>query len=316
MSATGIYQDWLDKTSHLLMAGELDAIAERIVLPHRYKAPGAELLIETRDELLEGLRSFREALVTYGVNHHIRLAREAQMLSESYMEGIHDVHVLRNAQPVIPSYQDRLVLKRDGGQWKVVEIETALRAHEWPATILAASDRDKAAGAFASDDARRGTQDALALYQAYLDQIAKAVGDDDFEAFCDLQHFPYTTHGAKMDRTVDSPEDLRPFYEVLRRCHNGEVGDRIERIASRAEFISADRICGYHEGTAYLGDEVTVPTVRSCMILRRTGTKWRLQTVTNSIDNTQYPFSMYEPGDTLRTHLEVKERTKTWPTSH
>ena len=83
----------------------------------------------------------------------------------------------------------------------------------------------------------------------------------------------------------------------------------MKRQASHAEFISATQLCGYHMTTFESKGEVRLGPVAGRYILNRTGTAWRMHSVTNSISNTEFPYSQPEPGDALISLREIQERT-------
>lgn len=310
-SALDILQQHLDLQCSAFEAGDVRKLGQTMALPYQRKFSNKSVLIETTQDMLEEMTVYTQSLKQLGMNSYIRLATSADFLGTDYIAGLFVTHAFRNAVPLFDSFESSCVLARqpDGG-WAMTEHESAIHIYSWPVDV---SRRVFKAGALPSipeDDPRRTSMSAFDIYQTFLDRTAETVATDDFEAYVDLMHFPYDVHGSALDQIIESPEDLRPFYEVLRRCHDGTVGDRIVRQTERAEFISSDQICGYHNGTVYAGNTVTVDPVQSSMILRREGTRWRLQSVNNSIDNREYPFSMYQPGGRLPTHLEIQKRTK------
>ena len=82
------------------------------------------------------------------------------------------------------------------------------------------------------------------------------------------------------------------------------------RIADHAEFLSRDLICGYHT-TRFLRDSSDkLDPIKSRMILRRVGTRWFLNSVTNAMSQAQAPYGEPIATPDLVTHREIQERTK------
>lgn len=306
-----ILQTVLDRQSDAILAGDVRAYGQTMALPYRRTFANAEYVVETTAELISEVSTFSRSIKGLGVNYYFRLATSAERLGPDYISGTFVTHTLRNTTPIIDSFENRCVLKlQDDDVWSMIEFESNLLVDRFPVDMARAPLQSSPYPMMPEDDPRRMSLTPLGIYQSYLDQTARAVAEDDFAGYVDLMQFPYEAHGGSLDQVIAGPEDLRPFYNVIRKCHDGTVGDRIERVASKAEFVGSDTICGYHVGTVYLGDKQTVDPVSSCMILKRDGTCWRLKTVNNSIDNTTYPFSMFQPGGKLRTHLEIQRRTQ------
>ena len=310
-SALDLFQQLLDVQCRAILAGDIRTLTDMMALPYRRKYANKTFLIETREEMFEEFERSMSSMKSVAMNSFIRLATRAEFMSEDYLTGYFVTHGFSNATPLFESFESRMTfVRRAGNDWAVVEQEANIHVYGWPVDVVRKPFKPGPLQQLCENDARRQSMSALSIYQTYLDQTAATVAANDFEAYADLMQFPYTANGSQLEQVIETPEDLRPFFNVLRGCHDGTVGDRIERLADRAEFVAGHLICGYHTGTVYKGTAVTVQPVHSCMVLCRTGTRWRLQSVNNSVDNSEYPFSMFQPGGTRRTHLEIQQRTK------
>ena len=310
-NALNVLQDLLDRQAKAILAGDTQMIAGTMTLPYRRTYINMQTLIETEAELQRDFTPLQRFLRSNGVSNYLRIGTYAEYLGKDYLLGFYDSHMLQGSNRVADFAQNRIVLHKHKKQdWAAIEIEHPFELHD--ASLGRHGNHRGSERTFASarSDVRRSDADALTVYQGYLDETARTVAEGDFAAYAALHHFPYTAHGSKLDNTIYSPDDLRPFYNALRRCHDGEIGDRILRVAERAEFIGPDLLCGYHSGKVFKGEVQTVDTVHSRLILKRDGTDWKLQSVTNSIHNKTYPFSMYIPGGVLRTHQEIQKRIK------
>lgn len=309
--ALDILQHVLDIQSDGVMR-DADGILDRtMILPYRRTFQNREVLIETQEDMIKDYSSFISAIRNLGVNHFIRLATSAEFLGDDHISGIYVSHMLQNATPMVESFKSRAVIsKSDDGNWRFVEIHHNVNVSSFPVDMIRKPFQKVDVADAPADDPRRSGMDALDIYNRYLEATADTVAADDFAGYCDLMAFPYTAHGSDTDVTVDGPDGLRTFYNVLRSCHNGSVGDMIIRTADRAEFVGSDMICGYHAGTVYLKGKKTVDTVYSRIILIRQGTSWRLKSVSNTLENINVAFPMYEPGGELKTHLEILKRMK------
>lgn len=309
--ALEIYQEVLDRISAAIFDFDPAELSKCMALPYRRSFTNRQFIVETHEDMLRDFRARSDMMRAAGVNAFIVLARSAEVLAPDYISGHTVTHTLRDARPVTDSFESRAVLHRQrDGRWAFIEIASEVEVSGFPVDVLRAARGGHAKFDAPEGDARRLQMDALSIYQRYLDATAETVSRGNFEAYAALMIFPYVAHSTSMDVTIKGPNDLRPFYEVIRRGHTGEVGDWIERIAHRAEFVGPDLICGYHTGTVYLGDRVTVAPVASSIMLKRQGTAWKLQSVTNDIDNTEYPFDQYQPGGSLHTQLEVQKRAR------
>ncbi len=314
--AMTILQDMLDIQSRALLAGDVATVRGTVLLPCRQIMTGGELIVETEADFERNVTAFSGSLHSLGVNQFIRLVTEAEFLSDDYIQGYYVTHALRNAAAMVPSYDNRVVLQNRQGAWRVIEEESTLAALTWPIDLLRVSDRGLLPTQAPRNDVRRTSASPLSLYQGFVDSLTAATLTDDFDAYCALCDMPYTSHSDHVDTQIRTPEDIRPFFDMTVQIVSGQDADTMARVATSAQFLGADLICGYHDTIFTKDGSDSLPPVKSRMILRRDGVQWKLKHVTNALANPSYPYTAPEPTEALLTHREIQERTKSWPTLH
>lgn len=306
-----IYQDVLDALSAAIMTYDPEVLMSRVGFPLRMSTQEQEFVIENEGDWLQSAQAFHRSLMSLGVNHYIRLVASADFLSENYIEGRHITHTLRNATPVVPSYENRVVLGRIDGIWKFTEIHSAMENDRWPISIprVDIARKPNLGEVDPALDIRRTSASPLALYQDYLDASTKTIVENDFNGWCALSDFPHMVHIDKVDEFIETPAEIRPFFEMLQNQISVHKVDQFERKAERAEFLSASQICGYHTTCLYSKGDLKLGPVAGRFILNRTGTTWRMTSVTNSVANAEFPYSLPELSDALVSLREIQERT-------
>ncbi|MEP3637324.1 MAG: hypothetical protein ABJN14_08705 [Paracoccaceae bacterium] len=313
--AIAILQSMLDHQSDCLMARDWDGLHDTFSLPYKRVFINSETIIETRKDTQIGHTSFLNSLESLGVNQFIRLATDAEFLGKDYIEGFYVSHVLRGTVPMVPSYNNRLVLKRTNETWCIIEIESSIVVPQWPPDLSIKPTATIAPHLGSKNDVRRSLAEPLSLYQAFLDAYGQTITDKKFDAFCALYCFPCSYHSLTKDLIVKGPEDLTQVFDDLSGSYDGRRGDNLVRTADRAEFLQADLICGYHTARVYRNGKQSAPPLKSRMLLKRHNTEWRLVSVTNALDDDSYSLETPRPNNQLPTLREIQERTKSWPTS-
>ncbi len=314
--AMTLLQDVLDTQSRALLAGDVATLRKTVLLPCRQVLVGSEMIVETEADFERGVTAFTGSLHSLGVNQFIRLVTEAEFLSDDYIQGYYVTHALRNAAAMVPSYDNRIVLQQNQGTWRVIEEESTLSAVSWPIDLLRVADHGNLPAHAPRNDVRRTAATPMSLYQSFLDRLTSATAQNDFAAYCALCDMPYTSHSDHVDTQIRAPEDIRPFFDMTVDIISGDKADAMARLATSAQFLGADLICGYHDTVFRKGGEESLPPIKSRMILRRDGVQWKLKHVTNALSNPTYPYNAPEPTEALLTHREIQERTKSWPTLH
>lgn len=312
-AALAHYQETLDVLSNAIMTEDEATLLARIKLPHLRRTLNTEVVVETPEDLIEGLMIFGQAIKGLGATNLVRLATEAAFLSDSYITGYHVTHTLRDAVPVVDSYASRMVLIEEGGVWKMLEVDSMLDNPHWPIYIPRVHHDARMAGAFRSpeNDARKLSVAPLTLYQTFLDELSHANNTDDFELYCRYLLFPYSSHTETSDIIIGTVEDVRPFFDGVSQTLAENGCDRLVRRAESAEFISSDLICGYHATEFHAGETCVIGPIKSRMLLQRKNTSWYLKSVTNALANSKFPYHVPRPGNALVTLRTIQERTRT-----
>lgn len=308
--ALTIYQDWLDIVFGAILGGDVEVIATHVSLPYLHRSRDMKLVIETRADMERGFASFARMLRSQGVNQFIGLATSAEHLSDDYIEGFHVVHSLRNAAPVLPAYTDRVVLRRGAAAWKLSEIQHGFSHRHWPVSVIFMYEC-AATGRAVNDDARRDTTQPLALYQRFLNAFTQANVTGDFDGYCKMVDFPCSYHSHGRDEVAESPDDARPYFDLVWALLRENRIEEFARIADSAEFLGGNTICGYHISRFMRGGTDALAPVKSRMILQRTGTRWRLKSVTNALKDDEFPRNELVVVDDLITDIEIQKRTRT-----
>lgn len=315
-NAFEIYQDILDRLSSAFMALDYPVIFQYIALPHVRRTQHSETIIETTEDLEKGIRLHHQSIRVLGVDSYIRLTTSAEFLAPDYIEGFHDTRALRGAMPMIPRYHNRSVLRRFGGSWKIVEIESNVRNPSWPFAPLRVSEADEPLfhDHRNEKDARRDRIDPVDVLSRFLDALTQSNQADDFDAYCNLVDLPAGFHSAHEDRVLQTRSQLRQVFDMLRATMALSEDARLHRTAIAAEYVSADQIVGYYDSCVLANDAVHYGPVKARVVLKQIDGNWKLKSATNAVRLTDEFSAAPEVVNTLPTELEIKERTKTWPT--
>ncbi|WP_299865320.1 hypothetical protein [uncultured Roseobacter sp.] len=311
--AIAIYQDTLDAISNAIMTEDAVTLLERVKLPHMWRTLSHEVIVETRKDLIDGMVTFGQAIKGLGATNLVRLATDAEFLSENYITGHHVTHTLRDAVPVIESYANRMVLIREDDVWKMLELDSMLDNPHWPIYVPRVQKHGDGLLAPRSpeNDARRLSVAPLTIYQNFINELSDANNRDDLTLYCSYLLFPYTSHTESTDTIISTPEEVRPFFDMLRDLLEEKSCDRLVRRAEKAEFISSDLICGYHATEFCAGETCVFGPIKSRMVLKRENTSWYLKSVTNSLSNSNFPYNVPKPSNALVTLRTIQERTRT-----
>lgn len=306
-----IYQDWLDIVSGALLAEDIETISAHVALPYLHRSIDTRIVVETRHDLDSGFRTFARALRALGVNQFIRLVTSAEFLSTEYLQGHHVTHILRNATPVVPSYVNRMVLRRGPNAWKMTEVYNGFSHGSWPVKSITVPAADPTRPHGAENDARRDAAQPLALYQRFLNKLTQANVAGDFDGYVALCQFPYSWHARAEDTVVNNPDEVRPFFNMMSGLLQNNGIEEFVRIADHAEFLNGNTICGYHTARFLKDGRDAIEPVKSRMILHRVGVRWFLNSVTNAIVAIRLDGGRPETAPDLVTQIEIEERTKT-----
>lgn len=306
-----VYQDWLDTASAFLLEGKADEFCDMIGLPFRMGAVNNETIIETMDALRGDTQNVIEALRGHGVTHYIRLVKKARYLREDLIEGWHTTHMLRDAIEVIPSYSNRMVMRRVGDKWRVTEAEHELSGSRTPIELFRSIP-----GAMAEQwkqplgDIRASHARAEPIYAAFVDALSDTIHARDAEAWCTFFAEPHEAHFDDADHIVGKQEE-RQFFANLCQKMDELNANRFVRKVKFAEFVAADRIVGYHDTTMERDGKIVFGPVRSRMVLNlQDDGRWVCSSVTNSLSNKDFALDDFVVSQTLPTLRDIEKRMK------
>lgn len=310
--AADIYQGHLDLVSDLLLSGDFEECVRYFDLPLLIRTRSGETLIETHEDILTDTRLHSESLNGHRVNNYIRLVKQARHLSDSLIEGWHETYILRDATSILPSYRSHMYICDKGdGIWKVVEAEHELEGLRFPLSSVRSRP-----GSFAEtwqdtqNDIRVTYSHAEPIYSAFLEALDKNQNEANFARWADQFAYPLEAHYVAVDRTFRAPEEKRPFFDTLQKTSDG-VDCKVKRTISTANFISSDRICGYHEAIISGNDSPSFGPVKSRMILTLSEDQWKCSSVTNSLlGDDATPETDFIPSRHLPTMSEIQKRMK------
>ncbi|MEM9585011.1 MAG: hypothetical protein AAGA08_18015 [Pseudomonadota bacterium] len=310
-AAAEIYQRVLDELSDAVLNYDPKVLTERVAIPFRMSTNTRDFVIESTEDWLDSVLRFGQNLTSMGVNHFIRLVTDAEFLSENYILGHHVTHSLCNAVAMVPPYENRTTLSRRNGVWRITEMDCNMENNRWPIAMARVKENTEPRwkSERAEPDARRLSVAPTAIYQDYLNALSRINMEDDFDAWCAHCDFPHTIHMDEVDQVIEGPDQIRPFFDMLRNQMKALKIDRFDRHVEHAEFLSATQICGYHHTNLSSKGDVKLGPVASRYILNRTGTQWRMVSVTNSLSNAEFPYARPEPSELLVSLRDIQERT-------
>ena len=306
-----IYQENLDIVSNAIMQGDAGAAVGRFAIPMLLRTLSSEMMLERAEDLIEDTSRHSQALHDLGVTHYVRLVKKAAYLTEELIEGWHETFALRGANLVVPSYRSRLILRLDDGIWKVAEGEHELGGERFPAGIVRPEP-----GAFdkrwrqSYDDIRATHARAEPIYQAVLDTMSALTIAGDFDGWAGTFTFPHDVHYDATDHVAYAPKDVAAFFSHMQERLETLGADAMPRRARYAEFVSGNRIIGYHDTCLSKNGETVFGPVRSRMMLRLDDDTWLCTAVTNSLSNRDLDIKDFQLSTTLPPMREIQERMR------
>lgn len=306
-----IYQDWLDTTSDALMDGDANAFTARMAIPFIMRTSGGETVLETVEDLHSDTVNVIQTLKAQLVTNYIRLVKKARYLDEETIEGWHTTYMLHDATAVTPPYGSRMILRLREGGWKAVEADHELSGDRFPISLIR-SDPGSFEKAWHDAKANISATQARAepIYQVCIDAMSEALTPPDFDAWIANYTFPHEIHYDATDHAARTPEDVRVFFEMLVEQMQTLGATRIIRSARFAEFLSDDRILGYHETIFVKGDQTVFGPVKSRMVLTNSEGRWKCSSVTNSLSQDNPSDAEFKVSVKLPTIREIQERMR------
>ncbi len=150
----------------------------------------------------------------------------------------------------------------------------------------------------------------IVIYQRFIDELSRINMAFDAEAWLDASEYPYNVHTDTMDKTIQSREEARPFFEMVCKMIRSNKIDSFRRVADHAEFVDPSMIIGHHMTFLQTGGRNVVQPMASRMVIRNTTGAWRMISVTNAVANAQYPYELPEPSDGLLPMANIAARNE------
>lgn len=116
-----IYQEHLDVLSTALVTGDLDTFASRLRIPHTVITEDIVMDVTSHAQLKELFYSLHRSLSGQRVTAQVRIAKEATLLDETRICGLHETHLMSDGIRIVPPYPNRVRLELIDGAW----LETA-----------------------------------------------------------------------------------------------------------------------------------------------------------------------------------------------
>jgi hypothetical protein len=113
-----IYQDFLDRVSRALMAGDMSAIVACMAYPQDLRTNDGFLTVTSEKQMFDVVSDFRAFLMGLGTTDYHRVCdwAEADEADET-ITGEHVTYVLRGGSFALPPIRSRMILRRIGGAW-------------------------------------------------------------------------------------------------------------------------------------------------------------------------------------------------------
>ncbi|WP_128513936.1 hypothetical protein [Tabrizicola thermarum] len=114
----------------------------------------------------------------------------------------------------------------------------------------------------------------LTIYQTALNVVSDAVLTGDFDRYAAMIDLPYLVHTATADLLVSTRAELRPTFDALSQGLKARGVTHYERVARAADYVSRDRIEGWHHTHMLIdGAPIAYPHSSSHTLVRR-GEDW------------------------------------------
>lgn len=139
--------------------------------------------------------------------------------------------------------------------------------------------------------------DAPAHLQSYLDVVAAAVMENDWDAYSRHVCLPFhlVTHTANI--TVSTQTDLRKGFDDFRNTLKSQHITDYIRLVETASQLDPDLITGQYMTHILAGSQRVIAPFRSSITLRLIGNQWRAASITNALANSRWPISIPRLAD-------------------
>lgn len=127
--ALEIYQDHLDRVSHLIWTHQFEAVADLMVFPHELVIDDTVVQVDTAETLVRWASDFRARLTDLGATgyHRVAIAAAFSGDSDDRIDGFHRVYVLDGATHLVVPYSSEARLQNQNGFWLGSGVRATLR---------------------------------------------------------------------------------------------------------------------------------------------------------------------------------------------
>ena len=298
--AKKIYQANLDAVSEAVFSGNADDVSEYICLPHMMRTLNGTYAINTPEDFRDLVLQIHASLRKDRATHYIRAVRDVSVVRDDLIEGTHTTHIPNGSNYVVPVYENRMRLIREGGKWKVSAAENAIENVAWPIKSIQVNS----GSLHDLDLTAQADHVATQTYQMFIDALTKVNVEDDEQGWTDLCVFPHKVIIDHVETWINDPEDLKPFLEMVNGILAKDKRAVFRRTANFATALDSHTIRGYHVATLIGPDGDIIPPVRSRMTIRLVDRAWKMIEVLNSISNEVFPYSEPIVSETPRSELQ------------
>ena len=131
--------------------------------------------------------------------------------------------------------------------------------------------------------------DALAILQSYLDEVSRAVMDDDWAGYSDAISLPFHLVSHDESKVVTTLTDLRAGFDQFREMLKIQKVTDFIRLVESAGRLDRDLISGKYVSHILANGHRLLPPFRSQITLRLEGNRWRAASITNALANSRWP---------------------------
>jgi len=118
-SPVEIYQAWIDDISQALWDRAFDRVGAAMIYPHTMRTRDAEVRFDSPRQMAEAAQEFRGFLSRHGAHAYHRICTGAEADAGGIrITGRHMTYILRSGVFVVPPFENRMTLVRDGSGWK------------------------------------------------------------------------------------------------------------------------------------------------------------------------------------------------------
>ena len=135
-SPRNLFQDWLDRGSDQIMAGEFDTWAESVELPLIIATAASRTVIADEAALQSGFDVWRATVTGNGATAMVRIALEVSQPSPDTLAGSFEVHLLTRGTRTAPPFTSWALLRRSRGVWRLTHLVSGLANRRYPFSVL------------------------------------------------------------------------------------------------------------------------------------------------------------------------------------